>query len=81
MKYKGNIGQLKAIIVSTKVNGIWCGDGDKMYQFRDDAGGIMNWWPSTGTISFQGKEQRKKELSKIVCRKLWSSRSYKKEAS
>jgi hypothetical protein len=37
----------------TEINGTWRDLGNHK-QFRAETGAILNWWQSTGTISFQG---------------------------
>jgi hypothetical protein len=30
-------------------------------QYRTDDGGVLNWWETTGTISFQGADQKARQ--------------------
>lgn len=36
------------------------------HQFREPAGGVLNWFPSTGTINFQGKPAARERLEDRV---------------
>jgi hypothetical protein len=30
--------------------------GENLHQYRADSGAVLNWWKSTGTVTFQGPE-------------------------
>ena len=61
MKYNGQLEGLELIIASeflieeTKElkNG---------FQIRTDEGGVINWYPNTGTLLFQGKKEAKDQI-------------------
>ena len=56
MKYNGTIDGLQKRTLDCNVFGDWCWHGKgRFYQFRSMSGEIMNWWPTTKTIFFQGK--------------------------
>lgn len=61
-KFSGSYRVLQEMIGSTMIPGQWINSYGGQKQFRTEAGGILNWWPSTGTINFQGKERPKAEL-------------------
>lgn len=61
VKYYGSIETLKDSVASSKIPGEWQSDGSKQ-TFRSCSGGILNWWPSSGTVQFQGKEPGKSQL-------------------
>lgn len=44
------------------VDGEWQEDSSGKHTFRDKEGGIINFWPSKGTLQFQGKEAAKRKL-------------------
>ncbi len=51
--------RLETGLKDAQLPGTWrtCGN---MEQFKWDGGAVMNWFPTTGTLQFQGK--RKEEL-------------------
>jgi hypothetical protein len=54
-KYFGSIESLKAAVTSTGAVGIWTvRDEPRLHTFRSSAGEIINWWPRTRTLQFQG---------------------------
>lgn len=44
--------------------------GPQVYTFRTLTGGIVNWWPSTGTIQVQGPEEDRNHLEMVLKRAL-----------
>ena len=52
-KFQGSYADLRACLARTGVGGKWH-DLVNQKQFRADNGAILNWWESTGSISFQG---------------------------
>lgn len=65
MKFSESFEELKATISKTGVRGDWQDNGDKK-QFKTSKGTILNWWPSTGTISFQGAAADKGILEETI---------------
>lgn len=53
-KFNGTIQQLRSVVDLTGVAGEWEHMPSGYWRFRSAAGGIINWWPSTGTFNFQG---------------------------
>lgn len=72
LKYYGTIETLKVSVASTKIPGEWQFDGSKQ-SFRSRAGGILNWWPSSGTVHFQGKYPGKSQLQEALDKSLTST--------
>lgn len=66
MKFRGPFESLKDIMGSSGVQGEWVGQDPQKRQFKTTDGAILNWWPRTGTISFQGPEAEKKILSDAI---------------
>ena len=56
MKFTGIYEELKNALSSIDSQGLWVDLNDNQKQFRHNNGGIINWYPSTGTINFQGKD-------------------------
>ena len=65
-KYRGSFDELKVIVASTGINGEWSDDGSGKHVFRSRTGGMLNWWESKGTLSFQGTADAKKELEESI---------------
>ena len=54
-RFSGTIEELKDKLASLNASGSWTEVNANQHQFRHNDGGVMNWFPSTGSISFQGK--------------------------
>jgi len=54
-KFRGDIASLKEIVAACRVRGEWRFiERNGLHQFQAATGESLNWWPSTGTIMFQG---------------------------
>jgi predicted nucleotide-binding protein len=53
MKFHGDLESLRAAVSASQFVGEWTEAGNK-HCFRAKTGAILNWWPSTGTLQFQG---------------------------
>jgi hypothetical protein len=51
----GNYEELKERVRRTGLRGIWRDLGNQK-QYKAENGAVLNWWESTHTILFQGKE-------------------------
>ncbi len=65
-KFKGSIEQLKAVVEMTGSSGEWLDKGRGYWQFRGNDNAILNWWQSSGTITFQGPVVERQEFEVIV---------------
>ena len=63
MKFSRTFEELKDEL--KEINGSWTDKGNTKV-FRTQSGGILNWYETTGTILFQGKEKPKEELEEQV---------------
>jgi hypothetical protein len=55
-KFHGSLGELQELLRNCSIPGEWqFHKANKFYRFRAATGAILNWWPSTGTINFQGQ--------------------------
>lgn len=54
MKFHGAYEEVKDIVHVVGVFGDWADLGSQK-QFRAESRAILNWWPNTGTVTFQGK--------------------------
>ncbi|HVQ67944.1 MAG TPA: TIR domain-containing protein [Bradyrhizobium sp.] len=63
--FEGDIEELRAKVASAAIAGDWSEDGQGKHSFRSRKGGILNYWPSKGTLQFQGKLEPRSELEAI----------------
>ncbi|MFZ5958064.1 anti-phage dCTP deaminase [Pseudomonas knackmussii] len=66
MRFDGQYSELRERLAQLDQAGNWREINSNQYQFKSKSGGILNWFPSTGTIAFQGKAVASKELEAIV---------------
>lgn len=66
MRFTGTFEELKERLSKISDQGIWVDLNDNQKQFKKKDGAILNWFISTGTISFQGKSGPSKKLRDIV---------------
>jgi predicted nucleotide-binding protein len=66
LKYLGTYKALQNLIERAGIAGDWSDKPGGLRSFRASAGGIVNWWPSTGTIQFQGPAEGKATLKQAV---------------
>jgi predicted nucleotide-binding protein len=59
MKFNGSLDELKDVVTACGLAGEWSKRTEpvKVHVFRGESGQILNWWPSGGTVQFQGKHQ------------------------
>jgi hypothetical protein len=56
-KFRGSLDDLQDIMTRCAISGEWSfHKKSRFYRFRAETGAILNWWPSTGTINFQGHD-------------------------
>jgi predicted nucleotide-binding protein len=59
-KFHGSLAGLKPAVKRCGLIGKWTKNSKNGFHcFRSETDEILNWWPSTGTIQFQGKNQDK----------------------
>jgi predicted nucleotide-binding protein len=63
--FDGTPEELEAKVSASGVTGTWATDGNGKHSFRSKKGGILNFWPSKGTVQFQGAAAPKAELEAI----------------
>jgi hypothetical protein len=61
LKFRGNYRKLKKAVARTGLGGNWRALKYGQKQYHTDDGGVLNWWETTGTISFQGVKTGAKE--------------------
>jgi hypothetical protein len=56
LRFRGSLQQLQDIVRNCAISGEWqMHTANLFYRFRTETGAILNWWPSTGTVNFQGQ--------------------------
>jgi hypothetical protein len=56
-KFHGSLDDLQDIVMRCAILGEWSfHKNGRFYRFQTAAGPILNWWPTTGTINFQGHD-------------------------
>jgi deoxycytidylate deaminase len=55
LRFTGTFEQLQEKLRDLNGQGEWLDLNENQKQFRHNDGGILNWYPSTGTINFQGR--------------------------
>lgn len=65
--FHDGIDALKARVAASGISGQWNEDtiGNK-YAFRSRERGILNYWPNTGTVNFQGNPAAKEALRAVL---------------
>lgn len=54
--FHGTADELRGLVEATGLQGEWKENVEtKQHTFRGKTGEVLNWWPSKGTLSFQGK--------------------------
>jgi len=66
LRFTGTFEELKEALSPIAGDGGWIELNENQMQFRHSSGGILNWFPSTGTISFQGRIDDQEKLVKVV---------------
>jgi hypothetical protein len=56
LKFLGDYAKLRKCVSRTVVAGQWGEPTNGHKQFRTKGGAILNWWESSGTILFQGRD-------------------------
>ena len=63
-KFNGTLEELKCLMAG--VAGDWSDDSNGKHTFRTKDSGVMNWWPSKGTVQLQGSESGKAKISSAL---------------
>lgn len=65
-QFEGTLEELQVLLSAAGVSGKWDDDGQGKHTFRGGGGGVLNWWPSKGTVQIQGKESAKAKITKAL---------------
>jgi predicted nucleotide-binding protein len=58
IKLHVSLDELKATVAACELEGDWSENTkNHFYSFHAESGEVLNWWPSTGTVQFQGTHQ------------------------
>jgi hypothetical protein len=61
MRFTGKFRDLEKLIAVIGISGEWT-KRENHNQYRADKGAVLNWWPSTGTVTFQGPDAAARTL-------------------
>ena len=61
LKFLGNYAKLRKCVSRTRLDGEWRELKFGHKQYRTDDGGYLNWWKTTGTLTFQGHNSTAKQ--------------------
>lgn len=62
--FHGSIVELKSLVKNAGFQGVWSDNAkSNSHQFKSQSGEILNWWPTKGTLQFQGKNREAFESS------------------
>jgi hypothetical protein len=73
LKFVGNYASLQICVSRTRLDGKWRMLKYGQKQYRTDDGGYLNWWETTGTLTFQGSNSAAKEELIQAFRKIASA--------
>lgn len=62
MRHKGSFDDLKTMVRGVGREITFAGMSGNAYQIKTEDGAILNWYESTGTVQFQGKQEAKAKL-------------------
>jgi len=69
LAFLGNHKKLVRLISKMEVDGIWRELKNGHMQFHADDGAVLNWWRSTGTVTFQGRKPKAQEFERSFLRR------------
>ncbi len=65
-RFSGTLVELKSKLALFDASvGDWIEVNQNQHQFHHKEGGVMNWFPSTGTINFQGKPANRDKIERL----------------
>jgi hypothetical protein len=57
LRFRGSLKELRKIVARCAIPGDWqLHTKSNYHRFRANTGAILNWWPTTRALNFQGKE-------------------------
>lgn len=61
-RFFGDPAQLRVVVALTGIAGVWEPMSRGYLRYKCADGAILNWWPSTGTVNFQGPDGPERRL-------------------
>jgi hypothetical protein len=69
LRFQGHIRQLRKLVACTGHAGEWSfHELNSFWMFRSVDGAALNWWPATGTVTFQGLSDEREKLRLAILR-------------
>ena len=68
ISFLGNFRKLRKCVSKTGISGKWREIENHQMQYRTDDGVVLNWWESTGTVTFQGRKMAAREFREVFVR-------------
>jgi len=65
-KFHGTPEELQALVSQAGYDGVWAEVGNGQHQFKAKDGAVLNWWPTKGTLLFQGPVKSRDLLKAAV---------------
>ena len=56
LRFLGDKKKIERCVSRTGIKGQWCELKNGVWQFNAESGAVLNWWESSGTILFQGRD-------------------------
>ena len=75
IRFYGHPEQLSSIVARSGVSGTWEEMPACYWRYVCASKAILNWWPSTGTINFQGPPRAKEAFRRAIARTLIRDRA------
>jgi predicted nucleotide-binding protein len=66
--FHGELEELKTLVASTGIAGTWQTGTNGGHQYRTKDGAQLNWWETTGTVTYTGKADPKARLEAAMIR-------------
>jgi hypothetical protein len=74
IKVRSSLAELKATVAACELEGEWSENTrNGFHSFHVQSGEVLNWWPSTGTVQFQGKRREEFRALFSNCRRTQTS--------
>lgn len=67
-KFHGDFDQLASVVLATGSSGQWEWMPAEFWQYKTFGGAILNWWPTTKTLNFQGPPAAKAALELAIAK-------------
>lgn len=75
LSFSGTLEELQKLVNDLGVNGTWSAPSEHQHQCKAKDGAVLNWFHSTGKLTFQGKSAASQELERQVTQALGQERA------